>query len=194
VSFRQAAERRASWIEKTCWVCAALFCSLYAVSISAHQLAMKQTGAEGSVKGQKTSASTSGVTGTLRIPSLQLTAPMFAGCSLINLEKGACHLEGSANFGGLGNAAVAAHRDKDFRPLERVRNGMDILVSDGGQEYLYVVDSHEIVSPEDIQVLEIHDRPELTLITCYPFHYIGSAPKRFIVHAHLEIRIATATG
>jgi sortase A len=72
-----------------------------------------------------------------------------------------------------------------LRPLRNIRKGMDVrLVGESGT-YHYAVDSTEIVDPSDVGVLEIGDRPELTLITCYPFYYVGSAPQRFIVHAHL---------
>jgi sortase A len=118
---------------------------------------------------------------------LRIQVPVLSGCTFLNLEQGACHLEGSAGFGGFGNAAVAGHRDKDFRPLEHIRKGMEIIAAANGEQYQYVVDSSEIVAPEDVEVLAIHDQPELTLITCYPFHYLGPAPKRFIVHAHLVV-------
>jgi sortase A len=127
------------------------------------------------------------VTGALWIPSLQIKAPVLSGCSFVNLERGACWLHGSATLGGFGNAAVAGHRDKDFRRLEHIRKGMEIFVSSEGEQYQYVVDFFEIVSPEDVQVLATHEHPELTLITCYPFHYVGPAPNRFIVHARLII-------
>ena len=121
----------------------------------------------------------------LDIPSIAFKVPIFSGCSFLSLERGACHLQDSAHFGGLGNAAVAGHRDKDFRNLQSVRRGMNIVVVDQAGRHRYIVDSTEIVPPEDVKVLDIHDQPELTLITCYPFHYIGPAPQRFIVHAHL---------
>jgi sortase A len=62
---------------------------------------------------------------------------------------------------------------------------MEIRAIDTTGRYHYVVDSTEIVMPESVSVLAIHSRPELTLITCYPFNYVGAAPKRFVVHAHL---------
>ena len=160
----------------------------FAVSMLAHEPAPRGAGSSALASRSTPSGRTpdSGV-GTLTIPSLKLSVPVLSGCSDLNLERGACHMEGSADFGGLGNSAVAGHRDKDFRPLEHLRKGMDILVSEGPKEHHYVVDSFEVVVPEDVRVLDIHDRPELTLITCYPFHYIGSAPKRFIVHAHLVL-------
>lgn len=87
--------------------------------------------------------------------------------------------------GGLGNFVVAAHRDTYFRPLNEIKPGMTIRVVTPEQTFLYSVDSTRIVMPEDVDVLDMGSVPELTLITCYPFHYLGAAPKRFTVRAHL---------
>ncbi len=80
---------------------------------------------------------------------------------------------------------LAGHRDTFLRPLRRVAPGMQIRATNPTGIYHYVVDSTEIVPPEAVDVLNIGSRPELTLITCYPFNYVGAAPRRFIVHAHL---------
>lgn len=80
---------------------------------------------------------------------------------------------------------LAGHRDTYFRPLRRIAAKMEIQVVDQIGTYHYEVDSTEVVTPEQVEVLEIRQRPELTLITCYPFDFVGAAPKRFIVHAHL---------
>jgi len=81
---------------------------------------------------------------------------------------------------------LAGHRDTYLRRLEGVAKGMDIRLTDTGGTYHYVVDGWEVVNPDRVDVLLVRARPELALITCYPFHYIGAAPKRFVVHAHLE--------
>ncbi len=125
------------------------------------------------------------VIGELRMPALQLTAPIISGITTSDLLRGVGHIPGSGNAGGLGNMAVAGHRDTYFRPLRRVAPGMLIMVSSPTGTYRYKVDKTEIVSPEQLGILDIGDRPQLTLITCYPFDYIGAAPKRFIVFAHL---------
>ena len=82
-----------------------------------------------------------------------------------------------------GNSAVAAHRDGIFRPLENVRNGDRVIVRTSRGDFEYQVQNTQIVRPTDLSVLEPLGADALTLITCYPFSYIGSAPKRFIVHA-----------
>ncbi len=88
-------------------------------------------------------------------------------------------------LGGLGTTALAGHRDTFLRPLRHVALKMEIRAVSGAGSYRYIVDSTEIVNPEQVHVLDIQDRPELVLITCYPFEYVGAAPQRFIVHAHL---------
>ena len=125
------------------------------------------------------------VIGRLEIPILDLSVPVTAGIETSSLLRGVGHIEGTAYPGGLGTLGLAGHRDTYFRPLRRIQNGMDIRVSDDSGTYHYEVDSTEIVMPEQVDVLAIRSRPELTLVTCYPFDYIGAAPKRFIVHAHL---------
>ena len=94
-------------------------------------------------------------------------------------------MKGTAFPGGLGNMVLAGHRDTYFRPLRRVHAGMVMRVITPADTYDYVVDATTIVEPDAVDVLDIRDRPEMTLITCYPFDFIGPAPKRFIVRAHL---------
>ena len=123
--------------------------------------------------------------GRLEIPSVGLTVPILADYETESLLHGVGHIPGTAMPGGLGTMGLAGHRDTYFRPLRAIRAKMDIRVSDRSGTYHYEVDSTEIVRPEDVQVLDIKERPELTLVTCYPFNFIGAAPRRFIVHAHL---------
>lgn len=184
---RRSTGRSAGWVEKTLWVSALVCSGLCTASLLARESAGRRAEAVANHTVKAPTTSRSGVTGSLRIPSLQIDVPVLTGCSFLNLERGACHLDGSAGFGGFGNAAVAGHRDKDFRQLAKIQKGMGIVATEEGRTSQYIVDSFEIVSPEDVQVLDIHDRPELTLITCYPFHFVGAAPKRFIVHAHLIV-------
>ncbi len=125
------------------------------------------------------------VIGRLEIPVLGLSVPVTAGIETSSLLRGVGHIEGTAYPGGLGTLGLAGHRDTYFRQLRHIQNGMDIRVSDGSGTYHYEVDSTEIVMPEQVDVLAIRSQPELTLVTCYPFDYVGAAPKRFIVHAHL---------
>ncbi len=134
------------------------------------------------------------VIGRMEIPALHLTVPITAGVETTSLLRGVGHMEGTALAGGLGTIVLAGHRDTYLRPLERVRVGMDIRVMEGGGVFHYTVDNWEIVLPEHVESLAIKAKPELALVTCYPFHYIGAAPKRFVVHAHLASVLSDAAG
>ncbi len=125
------------------------------------------------------------VIGRLQIKEISLSVPIISGIADPDLIRGVGHIPGSGNAGGLGNMAVAGHRDTFFRPLRNVQIGMMVAVSGTYGTYHYQVDRTEIVTPEQLRVLDIGDHPELTMITCYPFNYIGAAPKRFVVFAHL---------
>ena len=135
---------------------------------------------------QKPKLTNSGdVIGLLEIPKIGLSVPVTAGIESSSLLRGVGHIEGTAYPGGLGTLGLAGHRDTYFRPLRHIALGMDIRVTDHSGTYHYQVDTTEIVTPEHVDVLAIRERPELTLVTCYPFDYVGAAPQRFIVHAHL---------
>jgi sortase A len=92
---------------------------------------------------------------------------------------------GSALPGQPGNAAFAAHRDTYFRPLKGVRKGDEIAITTRDGDFRYLVSGTRVVDPSDVSVLRGSNEPTLTLVTCYPFDYVGSAPKRFIVSARL---------
>ena len=123
--------------------------------------------------------------GRVQIPQLQLSVPVLEDDESTSLLRGLGHIRGTATLGGLGTVGLAGHRDTFLRPLRGITPGMVILASDTSGTYHYIVDSTEIVLPERVDVLNTRSRPELTMITCYPFDYVGHAPKRFIVHAHL---------
>ncbi len=130
-------------------------------------------------------AAESEVIGRLEIPSLSLTVPILSDYDPASLRRGVGHIRGTANAGGLGNFVLAGHRDTFLRPLRRIAAPMVIKVVIREGTYEYVTDSTEVVDPDNLDVLDIHNTPELTLITCYPFDFVGAAPHRFIVHAHL---------
>ena len=102
------------------------------------------------------------------------------------LRVAAGHIGGTALPGTAGNVGIAAHRDTFFRALRDVRDKDLILVTTPYGTFRYVVEATEIVNPTDVEVLRRTHHPELTLVTCYPFIYIGAAPKRFVVHAQQE--------
>ena len=123
--------------------------------------------------------------GTISVPQIHLTAPVVEGVGDGDLRRGVGHVPGSAQSGGLGNMVLAAHRDTIFRSLRSIQKGMDIQVAGPDGTFHYQVDSLQVVAPDRLDILEISNKPEVTLITCYPFNFIGSAPMRFIVKAHL---------
>jgi sortase A len=122
----------------------------------------------------------------LEIPRLGLTVPVLEGTDELTLNRGVGHVAGTARPGERGNVAIAGHRDGFFRVLKDVTSGDTIRLVTLGQTLDYTVQETRIVEPEDVQVLEPAGTPVLTLLTCYPFYYVGSAPKRFVVRALLN--------
>lgn len=126
--------------------------------------------------------------GSISIPRLRLSSVIAEGTDEHTLALSVGHIEGTALPGGQGNVGLAAHRDTLFRGLRNIRENDDILLATDRGTRIYEVEATRIVAPEDVSVLKEVGRPRLTLVTCYPFYYIGPAPKRFIVQAHLVAR------
>ncbi len=121
--------------------------------------------------------------GRIEIPRLGLSAIVFEGDDDRTLKLGVGHIPGTALPGPRGNMALAAHRDSFFRPLREIRRTDEIEVTTALRTYRYRVSDVAIVGPDDVAVLRDTPAPSLTLVTCYPFWWVGNAPKRFIVHA-----------
>ncbi len=126
---------------------------------------------------------TGSVLGRIEIPRVGISVMVLQGTTARVFRRAAGHLEGTAVPGKPGNVAIAAHRDTFFRPLRNIRDQDVIKFSGVTRSYWYRVESVEVVGPDDVEVLADSTQPTLTLITCYPFYYVGPAPKRFIVHA-----------
>ncbi len=122
----------------------------------------------------------------LRIPKLTLEVPVYGDTSDLNLDRGAGRIPGTATLEQAGNIGIAAHRDGFFRKLKDVELGMDIYLEHGGRVQRYQITEISIVTPQENAVLAPTARPSVTLVTCYPFYFVGSAPKRFIVRAELD--------
>ncbi len=122
----------------------------------------------------------------LRIPQLTLDVPVYGDTSDLNLDRGAGHIPGTALFAHAGNTGIAAHRDGFFRKLKDVELGMDVYLEHGGKTLKYHIVEISIVTPQEKAVLAPTERPSVTLVTCYPFYFVGSAPERFIVRAELD--------
>jgi sortase A len=124
-----------------------------------------------------------GPIGEMAIPRLAYTAVVVQGDSSAILRRAVGHLPSTALPGAAGNVVLAGHRDTFFRPLEELQRGDVIRLSTRDGDFEYTVESTTVVAPTDLRVLEPTSRRTLTLITCYPFSYLGSAPERFIVRA-----------
>jgi sortase A len=123
--------------------------------------------------------------GVLAIPKIRLEVPVLEGTDELTLNRGVGRIEKTARPGEGGNLGIAGHRDGFFRGLKDVAVGDEIRLSTLTRSYTYVVESIRIVAPEDVHVLDPTPRPVLTLVSCYPFYFVGSAPRRFIVRAVL---------
>jgi sortase A len=122
----------------------------------------------------------------LKVPRLQLKAPVFDGTDELTLNHGLGLIAGTAWPGEPGNVGIAGHRDGFFRKLKDIRPGDEIELATRAGADIYVADKIQIVTPQDVGVLASDSEPSLTLVTCYPFYSIGNAPKRFVVKAHLK--------
>jgi sortase A len=126
-----------------------------------------------------------GLLGRLEVPRIGLSAMVLEGVGPQTLRVAVGHVLRTPEPGQPGNIALAGHRDTFFRPLRQIEVNDEIRMDTPSRILRYRVSSTEVVDPHDTGVLKPHHKNELTLITCYPFSYIGAAPKRFIVHADL---------
>jgi sortase A len=125
-----------------------------------------------------------GVIGEIQVPRLHLKAIVVQGDSHTILRRAVGHVPETALPGEPGNVALAGHRDTFFRPLRNIRLGDAITLKTSDRDFKYVVESTAIVASSEVGVLDASTGRTLTLITCFPFDYIGSAPNRFVVRAH----------
>jgi sortase A len=121
----------------------------------------------------------------LRVEKIHLEVPVLEGTDDLTLNRGVGRIAGTARPGEDGNIGIAGHRDGFFRGLKDIELGDTLELVTAGQTGTYVVDEVEIVNPDDVSVLRATSVPTLTLVTCYPFYFIGSAPQRYIVHASI---------
>lgn len=128
-------------------------------------------------------AGASGIIGRIEAPRVGISVIVMEGDSASTLQRAAGHIPGTALPGEPGNVGISAHRDTFFRPLKDIRQNDEISVATLRGEYRYRVISTRIVMPEDVSVLDAGSDETLTLVTCYPFYFIGPAPRRFIVRA-----------
>jgi sortase A len=122
----------------------------------------------------------------LRIPHIKLVTPVFDDTDDLTLNIGVGRILGTARFGQSGNVGIAGHRDGFFRGLKDLAPGDIVELTRSGRTLKYRVARTQVVSPEDTYVLNPTPTPTLTLVTCFPFYFVGSAPKRYVVTALLE--------
>jgi len=121
----------------------------------------------------------------LHISKLQLEAPVLEGTDDLTLNRGVGHIVGTARLGEEGNIGIAGHRDGFFRVLKDIELGDTIELVTARRTERYTVDHIVLVRPDDVAVLQPRPIPSLTLVTCYPFYFVGSAPQRYIVQASM---------
>ncbi len=117
------------------------------------------------------------------IPRIGITSMIAAGDDHKSLQRGVGFIRGTARLGGAGNVGLAGHRDTYFRNLRLIAVADTIVITTPKHQYHYVVDWKRVVTPESMAVLAPSDSALLTLVTCYPFYYVGPAPQRFVVRA-----------
>jgi sortase A len=130
--------------------------------------------------------------GRLEIPRLHVSAIVRVGSDARTLRLAVGLIPGTALPGEPGNIGLAGHRDTFFRRLRDIRADDEIQLATPGRTYRYRVERTTVVNPDDVWVLEPTREPALTLVTCYPFSFIGSAPQRFIVRAKLDEPLSAA--
>ncbi|MGD0646391.1 MAG: class D sortase [Acidobacteriaceae bacterium] len=128
----------------------------------------------------------------LEIDKVKIHVPVFEGTDDLTLNRGVGRIAGTAMPGVAGNIGIAGHRDGFFRGLKDIAVGDQIDLVMTTERVTYIVDQIEIVSPTDVNVLQPRATSSLTLVTCYPFYFVGDAPQRFIVHASIVSHGPTA--
>jgi sortase A len=123
------------------------------------------------------------VLGSFAMPRLGLSLVLLEGTDARTLDRSIGRVADTARVGEAGNIGIAGHRNTHFRKLEWVRRGDEIVLTSRNVEYRYRVEWVQLYGPGDLQVLDPSHGPAVTLITCFPFEYVGSAPRRFIVRA-----------
>jgi sortase A len=121
----------------------------------------------------------------LHISKFQLRVPVLEGTDELMLNRGIGHIPGTARPDEVGNIGLAGHRDGFFRVLKDISPGDTIELQTARATDRYIVDQIVLVRPDDVSVLQPRSFRSLTLVTCYPFYFIGSAPQRYIVHASI---------
>jgi sortase A len=142
---------------------------------------------DGRVRAYKASlhAATGPLLGTLRIPAVQLEVPLYGDTSELHLNRGVGLIEQTSSPGVGGNMGIAGHRDGFFRVLKHVRAGDEIEIRTLAALYRYRISALHVVGSSDARLLGPTAEPSVTLVTCFPFYFVGNAPQRFVVRGVL---------
>jgi sortase A len=133
-------------------------------------------------------AAADGLIGRIEIPRLLLSVVVVEGVDKTTLRRAVGHIPGTALPGHPGNVGLAGHRDTFFRPLKDLKIKDEVQLSTVEGSFKYEVESLKVVEPDNVGVLAPSGENVLTLVTCYPFYYVGPAPKRWIVRARQVVR------
>lgn len=126
------------------------------------------------------------VLGLIEVPRLDMSVVIREGTEDDTLRIAAGHVSSTTLPGESGNFVVLGHRDTLFRPLRGLEKGDRVRVRTAAGEFRYSVDSIQVVPPEEVDLHGAGPEPGITLVTCYPFDFVGPAPRRFVVRGHLE--------
>jgi sortase A len=188
MSVRHRVARWAAPVLLACGVAALGFAAYVIVDARAYQSAERKRFEATSSSAVAAPVPTDGASiGEIQIPRLGLRVMVLQGESAPILQHGVGHLPDTALPGEVGNVVLAGHRDTFFRPLSGVHAGDSITLKTRDGKFEYLVESTSVVAPGAVEVLEPTGGSTLTLITCYPFSYIGASPNRFIVRARQRI-------
>jgi sortase A len=157
---------------------------LYQVSAKRSLEGQIQVEKESKVIQSRPAIKTGDILGRMDIPRLGISVAVLQGTSSRMLRRGVGHIEGTPLPGEAGNSGIAGHRDTFFRELKDVRKDDEIQLQTATGLFRYRVDWVKVVAPDDTSVLTPSSEAALTLVTCYPFYFVGPAPSRFVVRAH----------
>jgi sortase A len=185
-----------TWAQRALFVCAVLLLGYCAFAlVDAWMFQRRESGDLDHLPRDRRAASESapaaaadGLIGRIEIPRLLLSAIVVEGIDETTLRRAVGHIPGTALPGQPGNVGLSGHRDTFFRPLKDLRIKDEVQISTLKGNFKYEVESLRVVEPDNVGVLAASAENVLTLVTCYPFYYVGPAPQRWIVRARQVVR------
>ena len=193
---KEPLRRMLTWAQRALFVCAVLLLGYCAFAlVDAWMFQRRESGDLDHLPRDRRAASESapaaaadGLIGRIEIPRLLLSAVVFEGVDETTLRRAVGHIPGTALPGQPGNVGLSGHRDTFFRPLKDLKIKDEVQFSTLKGNFKYEVESLRVVEPDNVGVLAASAENVLTLVTCYPFYYVGPAPQRWIVRARQVVR------